>query len=135
MAFQTNSFAKVWEVKPSERYTDVRVSTSKKRKDGSGWDTDFSGFVRLIGEAHEKAKRLQSGDRIRLGKVSATITKNPTTEKYMSAFQCYSYKEADDPTGYAVVDSEAQNQTTAPAPKKYDPSIPEDVTDEELPFN
>ena len=143
MAFQTNSFAKVWEINPAEKYTDIRVSTSKKRQDTGQYEADFAGFVRLIGEAHNKAKTLQVGDRIRLGSISGTTFKK-ADGTYCESHQCYSYKMADEPFSYKIVEEPVATQGQAPAPTQYrqpqratqyDPSIPAGTMDEQLPFN
>lgn len=145
MAFQTNSFAKVWEVKPQEKYTDIRISTSRKRQDTGQYESDFAGFVRLIGEAHNKAKSLQVGDRIRLGSVSGTTFKK-ADGTYFEGHQCYSYKMADEPFSYKIIEEPLTTQPRAsqPTPTQYkqpqratqfDPSIPAGVTEEELPFS
>ena len=56
-------FARIWSVEDKGNYSIAKVSTSKKRKDGS-YETDFQdGFVRLIGSAHEKAQTLNVGEK------------------------------------------------------------------------
>lgn len=50
-------FARIWSIEDKGNYSVAKISTSKKRKDGSGYETDFQdGFVRLIGSAHEKVR-------------------------------------------------------------------------------
>lgn len=119
MAFQNGSYATIWEVKPSEKYTDVRLSTSRKRKDTGAYETDFSGFVRFIGSAHQKAATLKEKDRIRLGEISVTRIYDKIKNTNYTNFQCFSFDPAE---------SKATTTTTA-----YDISVPEGV-DEELPF-
>ena len=127
MAFQDGSYAKVWEVKRNTNYTDVRLSTSKKRKDTGEYETDFSGFVRFIGKAHQDAANLNDGDRIKLGSVSATRTYNKMENKNYTNFQCYSYS----------VEGVNQTQNTAAAQPQRQPEVPNipEGVDEELPFN
>ena len=168
MAFQTNSFAKVWEIKPAYKcskcgrigynpnkcvneecdgtsmkpcnFVDVRITTSRMRQDTGKFESDFSGTVRMIGEAKDKAARLSSGDRIRLGQISTTVQK--VNEKYYTSFQCFDFRMADDPITYVIVEEQNSEQasSSAPNPTQYkrpqlDPSIPAGVTEEELPFN
>ena len=55
-------FARIWAIEDKGNYSVAKVSTSKKRRDEDGYETDFQdGFVRLIGAAHEKAKTLGKG--------------------------------------------------------------------------
>ena len=132
MAFRTGAYAAVWEVIPSTNYTDVRISTSRKRKDTGEYETDFQGRVRFIGEAHKRIGQMDCTKpdrgpifRIRLGDVSATQTYDKERDKNWVNFQVYSFEEPD------------QNQpvSTQRAPQKFDPSISDDVEEDELPFN
>ena len=79
MGFREGNFATVWEVtNKGDRFTKIRVSTSRKNKDDEYY-TDFSGFVSLVGEAHKKAGKieaaLKNSDRVRI-KFGATDTTN-----------------------------------------------------------
>lgn len=126
MAFRTGAFAKVWELKTSDRgnYTDARISTSRKRKDTGEYEQDFGGYVRMIGEAHQMAAGLKSGDTIRLGDVSATQTYNRETGKTYTNFQVFTFEVP-----------EPLPQRTQVRPQ-YDPSAEiANATEEELPFN
>ena len=124
MAFRSGAYATVWEVRAGKgKYSDVRLSTSRKNQSGE-YETDFSGFVRFIGEAHEKAGALKEKDRIKLGDVSVTNTYSKEKQTTYTNFQVYSFEMAD-----------GSNQTNQYSAKKdgFDPSVPEGV-DEELPF-
>lgn len=55
--------ATVWEKEVHEKYTDVKLSTSKKNQNG-GYETDFSAKCRFIGTAHTKASALARQDKI-----------------------------------------------------------------------
>ena len=66
MGFGKGKWLKVWEItKREENFTEARVSSSKKNRDGE-YETDFNGFVRFIGDAHKAAKEMDDGDRIRI---------------------------------------------------------------------
>ena len=69
--FRNGAYATVWEVKPSNNYTDVRLSISRKKLDGT-YETDFSGFVRFISDAHTKAAALNERDRIKIIECACT---------------------------------------------------------------
>ena len=67
--FANNNYAKVWKIYPpdkkEQKYTLVQMSTSRKQKDGS-YNTDFSGYVRLVGKAFDKSKELEAQDSIKI---------------------------------------------------------------------
>lgn len=74
MGFRQGAYATVWEItETSDRSTKVRLSTSRKNKKTGEYETDFNGFVRLVGNAHDNAELIEDeiGDnercRIRLG--------------------------------------------------------------------
>lgn len=129
MAFRTGSYGKVWEIKPATgNYTDIRFSTSKKRKDTGEYETDFSGFVRLIGDAHAKAGSLKEGDRIKIGDISATQTYNKEQQKTYTNFQMYSFEVADGQT-------QPQQTSATPTTDTGFVNVPDSIVEEELPFN
>lgn len=68
MGFRDNAWLTVWEVKPapSGRSTQIRASTSKKNRDTDEYETDWSGFITLAGDAHKKAAMLKPKDRIQI---------------------------------------------------------------------
>lgn len=73
MGFRTGSYAKVWETRPGKgNYSEARISVSKKDKSTGEYNTEFSGWVRLIGNAHQKINTIKNGDSIRLGDVDVT---------------------------------------------------------------
>lgn len=52
MGFRNNAYATVWETKQGKgNYIDARISTSRKNKQTEQYETDFSGWVRLVGNA------------------------------------------------------------------------------------
>lgn len=64
--FSEGSYAKVWKIKSHDHYTDIQCST-QQMKEGN-YITDFSGFARLVGDAHEKAVDLSEKDTIKIGR-------------------------------------------------------------------
>ena len=64
--FGAGSWAKIWEIKAiNEKYSDIRISTSKKDKDGN-YVQDFGGYVRMVGKAHSQMSYLSEGDRFKI---------------------------------------------------------------------
>ena len=65
--FGAGSYAKLWEIrKREEKYTDIRISTSRKNKETGNYEQDFGDFARLVGKAHEAAEDLNDGDRFKI---------------------------------------------------------------------
>lgn len=62
MGFRNGAYATVWGVEPgkTDRYQQVRLSTSRKNKKTGQFEQDFSGFCRFIGNANEAANKLVS---------------------------------------------------------------------------
>lgn len=58
-------WCKVWEIEDKGKYTSLKITTSKKNKDNS-YTKDYSGYVRAIGHAHNKAKEIHSGDSVHI---------------------------------------------------------------------
>ena len=87
MGFRTDSYAKVWEVKnKAEKYTDAQISISKKNKQTEQYETDFSGIVRFIGEAHKKAVEFANGSKIKI--LSCDTTNKYDKEKKTTFWRC-----------------------------------------------
>lgn len=126
MGFKTNGYATVWELrKGNGNYTDVRISTSRKDKQSGEYVTDFSGWARFIGAAHQMASSLKEKDRIKLG--DCEVTNSYDKEKKVTY------------TNFAVFSFEMANGASTPAKTGGQPipdefvNIPDGI-DEELPF-
>ena len=128
MGFKNGGFAKVWAVENKGNYSVVELSTSKKNKETSEYETDFSNkFVRFIGTAHRESSKLGRNDSIKLGDIEVTNKydkeKNTTYTNYM----VYSFEKSD---------SNGGNNTKKDSNKKNDTgmmNIPDGI-DETLPF-
>ena len=94
--FANNNFAKVWKIFPKEkkeqRYTTVQLSTSRKDKKNNTYTTDFSDYVRLIGDAEEKAAELEAQDRIKLLSVGVSNSYNKEQKKTYYQFICFDFE-------------------------------------------
>lgn len=93
--FANNNYAKVWKIFPKEKkdqkYTVVQLSTSRKDKKNNTYSTDFSGYVRLVGTAEEKAKELEAQDKIKLLMVGVTNSYNKETKKTFTQYVCFDF--------------------------------------------
>lgn len=80
MGFANGRYATAWTDRNTnkvlnifEKYAEVQLTTSKKKKDGT-YDTDFSGRCRFVGKSFEKIRRidLREKDRLKLLEVETT---------------------------------------------------------------
>lgn len=119
MAFRNGAYATVWSVDRKDNYTDVRISTSRKRKDNGEYVQDFGDFARMIGEAHTLAAGLKERDRIRIKECSCTNQYVKSRNMNYYNFQIYSFEMLED---------------NRPASFDVSNGIPDGVDDAELPF-
>ena len=94
--FANNNYAKVWKIYPKEKkeqkYTVVQMSTSRKDKKTKEYSTDFSGYVRLVGAAEEKAKELEAQDKIKLLTVGVTNSYDKENKKTYTQYVCFDFE-------------------------------------------
>lgn len=125
MGFRTGAYATIWEVKKGAgNFTDVRLSISRKNKQTNQYETDFSGFARMIGMAHQNAGTLKERDRIKI--VDCDVTNHYDKEKNTTYtnFAIFSFEEADNQANTGTSQTGADGFMNIP-----------DGIDEELPFN
>lgn len=131
MGMRNGAFATVWEVKNgSGNYTDVRISTSKKNKQTDKWETDYSGFVRFVGTAHQNASSLKEKDRIKIGDCEITNRYDNDKKITYTNVAVFSFEMADG----AGAAKEAPAGRPSPATAKDAFVNVADAIDEELPF-
>lgn len=130
MGFRKGAYARVWEVKESEngRYSDARITISKKN-DSGGYDQQFSGFVRLVGDAHELGKQIsesKTGTPIQIG--DCDVTNRYIAEKKITYynFAIFSFEFTDSK-------SKKQSDVKSAKPTKNDEPDPDEDIDD-LPF-
>lgn len=134
MAFRNNTFATVWSVEPGKKFdgsaanfSNVRLTISHKKPNTNPaeYETDFSGFVRFVGDAHKMAAGLKEKDRIQLNEVAVTggVWNQKTKKATSYSFSCFSFTPAD-----AVTQNATQTRQV------YRPEV-NPGADEELPFN
>lgn len=124
MGFRTGAYAKVWQVNSvSDTITKLRISISRKNKNGDGYEQDFGGFVSVIGTAAaRRAAKLHEGDRIKLGDVDVSTFYNKEKQAEYTTFKVFSFE----------VDGE---QPSKPKKKPVDEVEPEpEDEDNDLPF-
>ena len=129
MGFRKDSYATAWEVKKGNgNYTDVRLSTSRKNKQTDAYETDFSGFVRFVGTAHQNAGNLKERDRIKIGDCEVTNSYNKEKNVTYTNYAVFSFENANcGNSGQAK-----PTQATTKDPSEF-VNLP-DALEEELPF-
>lgn len=126
MGFRKGAYATVWEVRNGKgNWMDVRLSISKKKQHSREYETDFSGFVRFIGDAAVKALCLEERARIKIGECDVTSHYDKGKNTTYTNFAVFSFEDADG--GNSSGDGSQQNSGDGFM------SYPED--DDALPFN
>ena len=136
-------FARIWSIEDKGNYSLAKISTSKKRKDGDGYETDFQdGFVRLIGSAHTKAQELdvtEKGVSIQITSCEVTTPYNAETKKGYTNYAIFAFNipESSDTTGSSSSGAKKSTKTSSKSKAtkskaKQELEIIED--DEDLPF-
>lgn len=129
MGFRQGAFARIWSIEDKGKYYTGNMSTSRKKQDGSGYETDFQdGFVRFVGSAHEALNGVEipkKGLAVKLSSCEVTNRYDPNTKKTY--------------TNYAVFGIEIQDGSAKPANQQASAAPPAESntpTDEtnELPF-
>jgi hypothetical protein len=125
MGFRNGAYATIWEVKAGKgNYSDVRLSISKKNKQTDQYETDFSGFVRFIGTAHQNAGSLKEKDRIKIGDCEVTNSYDKEKKVTYTNFAVFSFEDVN-----------GNNNSSSSKPKDDSfVNIPDGI-DEELPFS
>ena len=126
MAFANDRIAKVWEIKPKEKYCEVKISTSRKDDDGE-YKQDFSAYVRFVGKANEKARELKGSEMIKLLKVE--VSNHYSEEKKITYYNpvCFDFE---------IFREGKPGGSEKPKEKKQEENLPPlyDDDDEMLPF-
>lgn len=124
MGFRNGAYATVWEVKPGNgNYSDVRISISKKSRQTGEYETDFSGFVRFIGSAHENAAVLDERARIKIGECDVTNRYDKEKRQTYTNYAVFSFESVDGNGPNTQVDTNSDGFMSV-----------SDNIDEDLPF-
>lgn len=131
-------FARIWSIEDKGNYSVAKISTSKKRKDGDGYETDFQdGYVRLIGSAHEKGKTLtvtEKGVAIQITSCEVTTPYNAETKKGYTNYAIFAFNipEGNDNSSTTKGGKKSSAKTSKAKTKKA--AKVEDEPEDELPF-
>lgn len=124
MGFRKDSYATVWEVTPKTNgITQLRISISRKDRETGEYETDFSGFVSVIGTGEaQKAAKLKERDRIKLGDVDVSTFYSKEKQVTYYNFKVFNFELADAPR-VATDDDTSINKV-----------LDGDVDEDDLPF-
>lgn len=94
--------AKIWKIQRcEERYADVQVSTSSKNKQSGEWETDFSGFCRILGkDMTDKIRGTaipKGGLKVELNRVAVKQNYNKEKKQAFTEFIIWDFEFADAP--------------------------------------
>lgn len=132
-------FARIWSIENKGNYSIAKVSTSKKRKDGT-YETDFQdGFVRLIGSAHEKAQTLnvtEKGITIQITSCEVNTPYNAETKKSYVNYIIFAFDIPDGNGGdnSPTKDSKKSTAKTSKAKTKKETPVEDEQDEDDLPF-
>lgn len=134
---KVGGFARIWEIEDKGNYSVAKISTSKKRKDGDGYETDFQdGFVRFIGSAHEKSKTLavtEKGVAIQITSCEVTTPYNTETKKGYTNFAVFAFNIPEGNENSST--TKGSKKSTAKTSKAKTKKVAEvDEQEDELPF-
>lgn len=93
MGLHNGCWAKVWEVKPGEKNTILRVSISRKDKNTGNYVDDFTGYLKLVGEAQKMSGELLVADRIKIGSCDVSTRYEKDTKKTYVNYTIFSIDE------------------------------------------
>lgn len=134
-ANQVGGFARVWSVEDKGNYSVVKISTSKKRKDGDSYETDFqTNFVRFVGDAHKLLSSIdvtEKGVSIQITNCEATTPYNAETKKSYNNYVVYAF---DLPEGNASSSGSKKATSAKSAKNKRNNEVEEDEDSSDLPF-
>lgn len=100
MGLKNGAKLSIWEVKKCGKYTDIQASTRKKNNQTGEWETDFSGYIRLVGNANTKATdfsegKLQNPIKIEVGGFEVTQKYSKEHKKTFTNFVMYDFEMED----------------------------------------
>ena len=126
MSFANGRLAKVWEIIKKDKFTEIKISTSKKKDDD--YIQDFSSYVRFISKAHDKAQNLKGDEIIKLLEVECTNKYDSDKRQMYYNFICWDF-EVFEGNGSKKSDTKPTSDAKENHPPLYEPT-----DDDDLPF-
>jgi len=94
MGFKNGVVATIWKIKKgnaADKFRDVQISVSRKNKHTNSFQTEFSGYVRFVGNTINGVDELKRKDRIVLKGVDVTRRYDPEEKKEYINFTVYDW--------------------------------------------
>lgn len=124
--------AKIWKIDVRDKYADVRISTSEKKRDGSGY-VNSNWFARFVGHAFESVKQCVEGDAVILRQVK--ISNEPYEkdgERHSSLrLAVFSFDRTDEDSTHVEHPKAKSNKSSKPASKQ---KLDEEDNEDDMPF-
>lgn len=132
MGFRKDSWATIWSIEEGRGNTaKVRISISKRKKDSTEYEQDFSGFCTFIGAAKEKVDKLQPNSKIKLGDVDVSTYYNKESKKEYVTYKVFDFETL---SGDGTTTPPAKNTTAKKSSGLEDSGEEGDVDEDTLPF-
>jgi len=133
MGFHTGAIGTLWVVNNKGKYSDVQLSIDVKNKQTGGYDKDFNGYVRFIGDAHRDVQGLVKGAKIKIGDCDVSQVYDKEKDRTYTNFKIFSF------TGYEPGKNTGSTPEAAPsqpasAGTQGTPDSPAYNEDDDLPF-
>lgn len=96
MGLKTNAYATIWEVRERNGRTEAKISTSRRNRDTGSYETDWSDWMTLYGDAAQLASA-PARTRIRIGDFDVTNKYDKEKKKMYTNYRLYSYADANSP--------------------------------------
>lgn len=93
MGLHNGCWAKVWEVKPGDKNTILRVSISRKDKNTGNYVDDFTGYLKLVGDAQRMSGDILVEDRIKIGSCDVSTRYEKDTKRTYVNYTIFSIDE------------------------------------------
>ena len=107
--FCNGAYAKLWEIKRiTEKYSDVRISTSSKQEDGS-YKEDFGGFARMVGKAHKAMEYINEKDSFKIVKCGVEQRYDKEKKQTYTNFIIFDAEPAEKKADDAVLEGDDRN--------------------------
>lgn len=123
MSFANGRLAKVWEIRKKDKFTEIKISTSKKKDDE--YVQDFSSYVRFIGKAHEKAQDLNGDEIIKMLEVECTNKYDSDKKQMYYNFICWDFE---------VFEGGKKDDAKPTTNTENHPPLYDNTDDDDLPF-
>lgn len=131
MGFRQGAYARIWKIEDNGNYSVAQISVSRKNKETGKYDIEFQdGFIRLVGNAHETAKKIQLTDKgVPIQITSCDVTNKYDGEKKKTYVNFTVF-------GFDIVDGNSTGETNKSTAKsgKPAPAANADSDEEDLPF-